>query len=80
MLYTVTVFDKKDKKFNTYRHVQSINYGDDLSRHGEITTVSGDEMLTHRFDLRYDMHLVFADQRNVVISSTLIVSLDITQE
>lgn len=74
-MYTITVFDKSKKVFKTYKHITKVLYSDALG----INEVSGNDILTHRFQLCFDITL-YSATGNYNISSSILGALDIEAE
>lgn len=54
-MVTVNIFDKKQNLFLTYEHIHKITYCDMIEEH----VLTEKNMLTHNFQLGFDLHFFF---------------------
>lgn len=75
-MYTISVYDKSKALIATYEHINTINY---QNKYMIDVTVSGKELLKHKFPTDCDLQLL-SDNGNYSISSSIIGTFEILRE
>lgn len=74
-MFTVKIFNKKEHLFLTYEHVYKITYHDVI----EENVLTKKNMLSHEFQLGYDLH-IFTENANYTVSQELIGVIEVVKE
>lgn len=75
-MYIVSIYNKSNKQVATYEGIHTIKYSDLLN---EVTTVVGEEILTHDFPTSCSYQLL-SDNGNYSIDDSIIGTFEVTKQ
>ena len=74
-MYNVSIYDKNKRLVAEYEDIHTINYTDDLI---ESISISGNELLTHKFPTAYNYQLL-SDTGNYSIDKSIIGTFEVVK-